>query len=125
MAIDLRSIANTAIQSINPDITVEVWKSTGYVIGPGLKQIPSYAAPISGPAQIQALSSDELKQMDGLNISGVMKVIYFKGALNGVVKPESKGGDLVKFDGKTWLITRVLENWEVWTKAVITYQGAT
>lgn len=123
MALDLRSIANTAIQTVNPDITVEVWKSSGYVIGAGLKQIPSYEAPITGPAQIQALSSDELKQMDGLNISGVMKVIYFKGALNGVVKPDSKGGDLVKWGGKTWLITRVLENWEVWTKAVITYQG--
>lgn len=120
---DLRSIANAAIQTVNPDITVEVWKSNGYTIGAGLKQIPSYEAPVFGPAQIQALSSDELKQIDGLNISGVSKVIYFKGALNGVVKPDSKGGDLVKWNGKTWLIVKILENWEVWTKAVIIYQG--
>jgi hypothetical protein len=123
MAIDLRSIANTAIQPINQDIMVDVWASTGYSIGPGLKQIPSYAAPLTLPAQIQALSNDELRQIDGLNISGVSKAIYIKGDLRGIVKPDSLGGDLVKWSGKTWLVVKVLESWPTWTKCVLIYQG--
>ena len=120
---DLRSIANNAIQPINQDITVEVWASTGYVIGAGLKQIPSYAAPLTLPAQIQALSNDELKQIDGLNISGVSKAIYIKGDLRGIIKPDSLGGDLVKWNSKTWLVVKVLESWPTWTKCVLIYQG--
>jgi hypothetical protein len=124
MAIDLRSIANTAIQPINQDIMVEVWASTGYTIGAGLKQIPSYAAPLTLPAQIQALTNDELRQIDGLNISGVSKAIYIKGDLRGIVKPDSLGGDLVKWSNKTWLVVKVLESWPTWTKCVLIYQGA-
>lgn len=124
MSLDLRAIANAAIQPVNQDIMVDVWASTGYTIGSGLKQIPSYAPPLTLPAQIQALSNDELKQVDGLNISGVSKVIYIKGDLRGIVKPDSLGGDLVKWGGKTWLVVKVLESWPTWTKCVLIYQGA-
>lgn len=122
---DLRGIANGGITTVNPNETVIVLRSTGFAMGAGAKQVPTYAAPVSGPAQVQALSSDDVKQLDGLNIQGTVQVIYLRGVLAGVVRPNQTGGDLVKRKGgsETYLVVKVLENWPDWTKAVICLQG--
>ena len=127
---DLRTIANAVSETVNPNIIVSVRRSTGFTIGTGAKQIPTYAAAVIGPAQIQALDSVELKQLDGMNIQGVVKGIYLRGALAGVIRPNQQGGDLVDvaapapvfFQG-TWLIVKVLEQWPLWCKCAIVLQG--
>lgn len=101
-----------------------VLRSTGYAIGAGRIQTPTYAAPVSGPAQIQALDSVDLKQLDGLNIQGTIRAIYLRGVLAGVIRPDGTGGDIVQIDGRDWLVVKVLESWPTWTKAAITLQGA-
>lgn len=123
---DIRSIANAATQTINPNITVSLQRSTGYTMGAGRRQVPSYAPPVVGPAQIQALDSSDLKQMDGVNIQGEIKAAYLRGVLAGVVKADQVGGDLITiasgvFAGE-WLVTKVLEGWPTWTKVAITRQ---
>lgn len=122
---DLRGIANGVTSAINPNETVTVLRSTGFTIGAGAKQIPSYAAPVTGPAQVQALDADDLKQLDGLNIQGTLRAIYLRGALAGVVRPNQTGGDIVKRnnDSETWLVVKVLESWPTWAKAAIVLQG--
>lgn len=124
---DLRSVANSITQSLNPNETVRVFRSTGYTIGVGRKQVPTYAAFAEGPAQIQALDSDELKHVENLNLQGTIKAIYLRGSLAAVVKPDSKGGDLVQRKDangvwRDWLVVKVLEGWATWTKAVIVLQ---
>lgn len=121
---DLRGIANGVSGTVNPNVLASVRRSTGYTIGAGRKQVPSYAAPVTGPAQMQALDADELKQLDGLNLQGVIKGVYLRGVLAGVVRPDSAGGDLIDIAGQTWLVVRVLEGWPTWTKAAIVLQGA-
>jgi len=120
---DLRGIANGVTTAVNPNKTVTVLRSTGYTIGAGRKQVPSYAAPVSGPGQIQALDANDIKQLDGLNIQGTIRAIYLRGALAGVVRPDGTGGDLVQIDGQNWLVVKVLEGWPTWTKAAIVLQG--
>lgn len=120
---DLRGIANAVTSSVNPNKTVTVLRSTGYTIGTGRKQTPTYATPIDGPANIQALDAVDLKQLDGLNIQGTIRAIYLRGVLAGVVRPDGTGGDLIQFDGQTWLVVKVLEGWPDWTKAAIVLQG--
>ena len=120
---DLRGIANGITSTVNPNQTVTVLKSTGYTIGTGMKQTPTYDIPVTGPAQIQAATSDDLKQLDGLNIQGTVKIIFFCGVLAGIVRPDGTGGDIVQFDGQNWLVVKVLEGWRTWTKAAICYQG--
>lgn len=126
---DLRGIANGVSSTVNPNQTVTVLRSTGYTIGAGAKQVPSYAAPVSGPAQIQALDADDIKQLDGLNIQGTIRAIYLRGTLAGVVRPNQTGGDLVTIAAPapvalrgTWLVVKVLESWPDWTKAAIVLQ---
>ena len=122
---DLRGIANGVITTVNPNETVTVLRSTGYTIGAGAKQVPSYAAPVVGPGQVQALDADDIKQLDGLNIQGVIRAIYLRGTLAGVIRPDGTGGDIVKRknDTETWLVVKVLESWPDWTKAAIVLQG--
>jgi hypothetical protein len=129
---DLRGIANQASNTVNPNIIVILQTSNGFTIGSGNRQQPQYNSPLSGPAQIQALDNSDLKQLEGLNISGSIRALYVKGNLAGVIRPDSKGGDLVTINPQPgvpllvigqWLTTKVLESWPDWTKVVICKQG--
>ena len=122
---DLRGLANAVTSTINPNETVAVLRSTGYTIGAGAKQVPAFAAPVTGPAQVQALDANDIKQLDGLNIQGTIRAIYLRGTLAGVVRPNQTGGDIVKRKNETesWLVVKVLESWPDWTKAAIVLQG--
>lgn len=119
---DLRSIANAGASVVNPNTIVTVRRSTGYAIGAGQLQVPTYADPVTGPAAIQALSASDIQQIENLNIQGTTRAIYFRGVLAGVVRPDSTGGDLVEWEGNSWLVVRVLESWPTWTKAAIVLQ---
>lgn len=122
---DLRGLANGVTSTINPNETVTVLRSTGYTIGAGAKQVPAFAAPVTGPAQVQALDANDIKQLDGLNIQGTIRAIYLRGTLAGVVRPNQTGGDIVQRGNpsQNWLVVKVLESWPDWTKAAIVLQG--
>lgn len=119
---DIRGIANTVSDCVNPNILVSLQASTGYTIGSGLKQVPSYAAPVSGYAQVQALTEADLRHLDGLNIQGATKAIILKGALNAVIRPHSQGGDLVTIGSDVYLTLAVLEQWPLWSRCAIQLQ---
>lgn len=119
---DLRSIANTVTDTINPNISVTVKASTGYTIGSGLKQVPSYAAPVTGFAQVQALTAADLRHLDGLSIQGATKSIILRGELNAIVRVNSQGGDIVIIGTQTWLTVAVLEQWPLWSRCAIQLQ---
>lgn len=121
---DLRTISNQISTTINANIPVIVRKSAGYTKDPNtLKQIPAYAPDVSGFGQLQALDMKDLQQLDGLNIQGTIKALYLRGVLAGVIRPDSKGGDIVVIAGRTWLTVKVLEGWSDWTKIAIVLQG--
>jgi hypothetical protein len=123
--VNLRGIANGVASTVNPNIIVSVRRSEGYTIGAGARQIPAYAAAVEGPAQMQALDGSDLKQLEGLNVQGVIKGLFLTGNLAGVIRPESKGGDLIDIGEQTWLVTKVLEGWPTWTKVAIVLQEST
>lgn len=126
---DLRSLANNVSNAINNNMIVTLQASDGYTIGAGLKQVPAYADPVTGPAQLQALDGRELMQVSSLNIQGILRTIFLRGPLAGVIRPNSKGGDLVTIAAPapvqyrgTWLVVKVFETWPLWTKCAICLQ---
>jgi tetrahydromethanopterin S-methyltransferase subunit H len=119
---DLRGIANASSDCVNPNISVTVKASTGYTIGSGLKQVPSYADPVTGFAQVQALTAADLRHLDGLNIQGATKSIILRGPLNAIVRVNSQGGDVVTIGTQTWLTVAVLEQWPLWSRCAIQLQ---
>lgn len=125
---DLRALANSVSSTVNPNEIVTLLSSVGYTLDPATaRQIPRYGIPRRGPAQIQALDNSDLKQIDNLNIQGDIRAIYLRGVLAGVIRPDQTGGDIIKrgFPEETWLVTKVLESWPTWTKAVIVRQTDT
>lgn len=124
---NLHGIVASAIGSVNPNVPATLQISTGSTTQPDGTPVPTYATPITGTAQVQALSYMDLKQVDGLNLNGTRRAIYFYGAVNGVVRASNKGGDLITLtDGHNvgvWLTALVLEQWPDWVKVVATLQN--
>lgn len=118
---NLHGLVSGAIAVINPftDGTMQV--STGYTTGASGSRAPNYSS-VEVSLQLQALSYQDLKQIDGLNIQGVLKAAYVKGNFNGVNRPKQQGGDLLEIGSDTWLIVQVLETWPDWCKLIVNLQ---
>ena len=119
--IDVRAIANAAIQNINNDVQVTIRKNTGYTIGAGRRQVPSYND-ITGIAQVQALDNRDLIKLEGLKLQGNIRALYLKGNLHGIIRADELGNDMVIYAGRLWLAVKVLETWSTWTKVAILEQ---
>lgn len=120
--INVRGLANGVTSNVNPNVCVSILRSNGYTIGTGHKQIPTYETIVTGCAQVQALDNADLEKMYGLNMQGVYRSIYLTGPLHGVIRKTGDGGDLIGYNDQTWLISKVVETWDTWTKAVICMQ---
>ena len=123
--VNLRALANRVTSTINPNIPA-VWKaSTGYATGMAGKTVPSYAADVPLIVQAQALSKKEIQHIDAMNLSPCDRAVYVNGQVNAIDRESQTGGDLLIFEGRTWLVVAILEGWTSagWCKAAITQQN--
>ena len=121
---NLRSIANGMTRAVRPNTTILWRRATGYTQdATTLQRTPSYQD-IYLSAQIQALSSDDLKLFDGLNLQGYHRSIYINGRALGAVRNEMKGGDIFQFNGQEWKVAIVPEDWDDcgWSRVIVTLQ---
>lgn len=76
-------------------------------------------------AQVQPVTTGDLRHLDALNIQGSHRALYYNGDISPTVRVALKGGDLVLFDGATWKVTERMEPFFAtagWSKVVITLQ---
>ena len=122
-----RAIANRFTQLTNKNLPINWIQSTGYVTDDAGKRTPTTIT-LSVQAQVQALSATDLKHIDGLNISGIMRSVYLYGNAAGVVRADQIGGDILVFPevpngcNKNWLVTQVMETWPDWCRVIVTLQ---
>lgn len=123
---NLHAIASGYIAAVNPFIPVSIKVSTGNTIASDGKRVPTYAAPVTVQAQVQPLSYDDMKHLDGLNIQGTRRAIFINGRVDGLVRVSNKGGDLITIasgvNAGVWLVAIVSEQWPDWCKALVTLQ---
>lgn len=119
--IDVRAIANAAIQPVNNDVSVTIKKNTGYTIGAGRRQQATYSN-ITGMAQVQALDNKDLIKLEGLKLQGNIRALYLQGELHGILRADQLGNDMVIYDSRVWIVAKVLETWPTWTKVAILEQ---
>src|ERR1700679_3603194 len=98
--INLRAVANSQTKAINPNFAATLFISNGNSVV-GYKQIPLYRQ-IGVTAEVQPLSSKDIRQIDALNIQGVEKSIYLNGPMIGISRIKQKGGDLIMFPNGTF-----------------------
>lgn len=124
---NLRSIVNGAIQGINSDTVVTWVQSNGYSTSPDGTRTPNQSSQ-DVSANVQALSGTDLRHVDGLNIQGVMRSVYLYGDVEGIVRADGKGGDILQFPEvpggtiRNWLVTQVMETWPTWCRVIVTLQ---
>lgn len=123
--INLHQIASGAINAVNPFIPVTVTPAAGgYTTSPSGKRTPIQSAPYTASAQVQALTTKDLHQLEALNIGGSSRKIYLNGFVSATVRVSQKGGDLVALpDGTNYLTTAVLEQWPDWVCVAVTLQN--
>lgn len=137
--LNLRGIANRAIQGVNPNVLVEILRSTGYTTDDSGNRTPTFES-IYASVQVQPVSYSDRAQLDGLNIQGVSRIVYLSAAVVGVIRIQQKGGDQIIFPlnlmpedapdpdtglAPVWQITAVLEAYASgWRKCSCTLQSA-
>jgi hypothetical protein len=120
---NLHAVASAAISSINPMSQVGILVSTGSTYNGDGSRTPTYNPPRIVSAQLQSLQYSDVMKLEGLNIQNVRDKIYLSGDLEGLIRADRRGGDLVIFpDGRTYVVAIILENWPEWTCAAITQQ---
>lgn len=121
---NLRGIANRATSTINPNVPGVFQVNTGFTTLPGGKRVPSYNS-VDVIVQLQELSSTDLRQVDSVNIQGIVRSAYLNGNFNGVNRPEQKGGDILMIGEEKWLVVKVPEIWPDWCRVIINLQRST
>lgn len=121
---NLNHIVSGAISAINPPTQGTVMVSSGgYTTSPDGTRVSNYAGPQTAMMQVQALTVKDIYQVDALNIAGSTHTVYVNGRLDGLIRTDNKGGDLLTFNGRTWLVKGVLEDWPDWCKVAVTLQN--
>ena len=134
MAINLRRIANSAIQIINTDIWVEWRKSLGSIPREDGLPIPQYAEPKQIRANVQALAGSDIIHENDLNQTSIMRKVYLwsnfdAGEKLTVGTANQVGGDLLIFPqvpkglNCVWLITQINEQWKKWACVNVVLQN--
>lgn len=123
---NLNALVTPYIAAVNPLVSANWYVSTGWTPTAAGKRIPTYGPPIAVMIQDQALSGKDLQHIDGLNLQGVFRSVYLSGNIEGVNRPEAKGGDKFTWNGRTWLVVLVTEPWSDsagWTRFVVQLQN--
>ncbi|HCL5936742.1 TPA: hypothetical protein N2O04_000268 [Citrobacter freundii] len=118
---NLRGIANSATRTINQNVDGVFRINIGFTTLPGGKREQTYSN-VDVEVQMQELSSTDLRQIDAINIQGILKSAYLNGNFNGVNRPEQKGGDILIVDGQEWLTVKVPELWPDWCRVIVNLQ---
>ncbi|EPB4504089.1 hypothetical protein ACRJ4Z_004058 [Yersinia enterocolitica] len=91
-------------------------------MGEGRKQVPKYLPDVPVTIQLQPLSTGDLKHVDGLNITGLLKSIHVDGNFYGVNREKVLGGDLFIIGNEEWLVIEPLELWPQWCRLLVQLQ---
>ncbi|MBN6824636.1 hypothetical protein JRF84_34305 [Methylobacterium organophilum] len=132
--LNLRNIANGAIQGLNPNVIATVRRAAGYTTDASGKRTPSFTE-IVVPVQIQPITTGDMQKLDNLNIQGVHRAIYVSAEVEAMIRVDKKGGDQIVFprgvmpednDNTTrWIVSAVLEVYQSgWRKCAITLQNS-
>lgn len=119
---NLHAVGGPLVARVNPTKSGTVHVSTGFTTDAAGIRKPRYTVHRGVPLQVQALTGSELKQLDALNVQGVVRGAYLYGDISGLVRARQKGGDMVQFDGRHWLVVAVLETWPGWCKVALSEQ---
>lgn len=121
---NLHEIVRGAISAVNPPTFLSIQISTGYTTSADGTPVPQYADAVTvDDADVQALDAGDIQHLDSLNIQGRRMKFHINGNIDGLIRPNRQGGDLItvvaggnnaQLIGSIWLTATVLEYWPDW-----------
>lgn len=124
---NLRLVANSATQNINPNISI-VWdRSTGYTTNAAGQRVPTTVS-TTVLGNVQGITGEDIRHIDALNLQGVFRSVHMYGNVQGVVRVDAKGGDILHFPEapneavKNWKVINVMETWPDWCRVLVSLQ---
>jgi hypothetical protein len=125
--VNLHNVVAGIVSAVNPILSAQYQRSSGYTIAPDGTRASGYAPGQTVAVQKQPLQSNELQQIQGLNINGEKAGMYVSGDWDGVSRADARGGDLITLpNGDVWMVVQILENWfdtARWVKATCVKQN--
>lgn len=124
---NLRGMANPATQTVNANIDVVWVQNTGYTTNDAGKRTPTTST-LTLKGNVQALDAGDLRHTDSINLQGVTRAVYLYGNIQGIVRADGKGGDILQFPqvpgstNQNWLVYHVSETWPDWCKVLVVLQ---
>lgn len=119
---NVHSIVNRAVRSVNPNVLVTIRVSTGSVTNDDGSRSPAFNQ-VQRWAQVQPVTTGDIRMIEGQNLQADYKHIWINGHVDGLVRGQRKGGDFVFLpDGTAWKIVQVLESWPDWCSAIMVLQ---
>ena len=121
--IDVFGLAGNATQSVNSFIPATLKASNGYTVNSDFSITP-VDTDVRIWIEVQAVSSQDLLQIENINQQADMRAVYIKGGIKALNRPLQYGGDIINFYGSDWLVTQSLEEWgdAEWCKVLVTRQ---
>ena len=120
---NLHNVVRGAVTSINQDVTATLKINKGYTTAADGTRTPSFETYNNIEIQVQNLNNDALQHSSNLNSQTLQGTVFIPRTINGIVRRDAKGGDILIFNSKTWIVTHVQESWEGWSKAIVTMQA--
>lgn len=128
--LNIFGLARGAASAVLPSKRLILYISNGYTTNQDGQRIPSYLKPCGICGSVQALQYTDILKLEGLNLQGERRKIYLYGNIDGLVRVDNKGGDILvtlkrdgKPDGRIWLVATVLEYWPDWCSVAVTLQN--
>lgn len=123
---NLHAIASGAVAAVNPFIAA-IWKQNAgtYTTAADGTRTPAYQPDQAISLQVQALTARDIEHLDSLNIQNVTRKAWANGNVQAANRATGQGGDLIVFNGLTWLVSIVFETWDAdgWCSVGLTLQN--
>lgn len=121
---NLRSIVNQHITTINPNIQATLKLNTGYETSDTGKRVSKFEE-FEVSIQAQSMSTQDLSLFDTLAQQGQMLNVYVSGQIHALRRISNQGADKLVFKAfgeeseSEWLIKSVSESFPNWCKVVV------
>ncbi len=117
---NIHALANAAIRAIHPNEYITLFLALGQENVRGIVK-PKYLAPIILEAQVQDEADTGLQHTENISQTGLVKRFYVN-KIQEIINPQSlmrqkeRTGDIIlRNDGTYWLITQILEEFDLHT----------
>lgn len=121
---NLRAMANSAVVSVNGNISATLKVNDGYETTPAGDQIPKYSEQTI-IIQTQSLETQDLEHLNLMNQQGQFIYAYANGRISALRRSLGKGSEQLIFkpygedDDVIWNVSRVIESYPEWVKVLL------